>query len=318
VQHKTKVNDMSINWVNDSAAVAIAASLGITAHEIEIKVSNIDRKLSAENRAREVPLDEGRLDGIRHSISLGIPIPKVVVRLLPDGETCVIAGGNHRFNSIADSVSIIPVHCAQCTDAEFEVLCRALNTVVGVGMTQSERVKAAVDAVERIGFTRKEAGKIYGVHETTLSYTIKKLIAERKVMAILPHAKNKMTTIHFQRLGDLGMNDNILKACAVFVDKSKADGARVQELAVIARTKATEAEQVNVFSSATAPYFLGKKIQVPRRKRSSFLSSIQTINKIASKKTWQSIEMDSQDIESVRQSIVTTIHILNCLCKAST
>jgi len=306
---------MTINWVDDLAAMAIADSLGIAHVTQTISVDDIDRKRSAENRARDIPLDESRRDGIRHSMDAGVPIPKIFVRQV--GNKFVIAGGNHRFSGVTDATKSIPVHAVACTDAEFELLCRALNTVVGVGMTQSERVRAAVDAIERLGLTQKDASGIYGVALSTVSAAYRKTVAERRAKAILPNAKCTMKQSHFNTLGELIHNDNVLKAAAVFVDKAKADSKTLGEIASIAKTKKTEAEQVDVFAQATEPYHKGKKVSVPRRIRQSLLRTLDQIEKLEGKSTWQSLELDPIEVESVRRRIAKAASILNCLCKVN-
>jgi hypothetical protein len=304
---------MNINWVDDLAAMAIADSLGIGHVTQIISVDDIDRKRSAENRARDIPLDESRRDGITHSMDAGVPIPKIFVRNV--GGSFVIAGGNHRFSGIRPAVKSIPVHATLCTDAEFELLCRALNTVVGVGMTQAERIRAAVDAIERLGMTQKDASGIYGVALSTVGSAYRKTIAERRAKAILPNAKCTMKQSHFNGLGDLIHNDNVLKAAAIFVDKAKADAKTLGEIASVAKTKKTEAEQVEVFTQATEPYRKGKKVSVPRRIRQSLLKTLDQIEKLEGKTTWQSLELDPIEVESVRRRMRKAASTLLCLCR---
>jgi hypothetical protein len=304
---------MTINWIDDQAAMAIADSMGVAHSTQIIAVADIDIKLSAQNRARDIPLDESRRDAICHAFQSGIPMPKIFVRAI--GAKLVIAGGNHRFSGLPAGTRSIPVHVTTCTDAEFEVLCRALNTVVGIGMTQQERLRSAADAVDRMKMTQKDAAAVYGIKVSSLEKHLKQSRCERRLASLLPGAKNKMTQTHFARLAELANNDNILKAAAEFVDKAKATADNVGELVAVARTRGTEAEQVQVFCEAAKPFTRGKSVNVPKRVRQTLIKVLTQIESLEGKTTWQQLELDPVEVATVTARIAKATNILDCLCK---
>jgi len=306
---------MTINWIDDQAAMAIADGLGLVHSTQIVAVADIDRKLSAQNRAREIPLDESRREAIAHAYSIGIPMPKIFLRAT--GSKLVIAGGNHRFSGLPSDTKSLPVHVVKCTDAEFETLCRALNTVVGVGMTQRERINASVHAVINLGMSRKVASKIYGASETGIQQAVRKAKADVRIASLVPNTKNRFTQTHLVKIGDLAHNDNVLRAAVAFVDKTKADTATIADLAAIAKQKTTEAEQVAVFTEAAMVASKSKNAVVPKRVRQSLLKSLSLIESLEGKKTWESLELDPIEIQSVLQRIQKAAGILNCLCKVN-
>jgi hypothetical protein len=306
---------MAINWIDDQAAMAIADGLGLTHSTQIVAVADIDRKLSAQNRAREIPLDESRREAISHAYSAGIPMPKIFLRAT--GSKLVIAGGNHRFSGLPSDTKSLPVHVVACTDAEFEILCRALNTVVGVGMTHRERINASVHAVISLGMSCRAASKIYGASETSVQSGVRKAKADVRIASLVPDTKNRFTQTHLIKIGELANNDNVLRAAVGFVDKTKADTATVAELAAIARQKTTEAEQVAVFTEAAAIAAKSKNAVVPRKVRQTLLKSLSLIESLEGKKTWDSLELDPIEVQSILQRIRKAASILNCLCKAN-
>ena len=178
---------MFSNWIDDVAGIAALEELGIRVYDAVIPVTSINRKASAENRARKHSLDESRIEGIVSARKRNIPIPKIVVRKSPTFGN-VIAGGNHRFASL-NGESSIPVHMIECTDAEFEIACKILNTVVGVGISKDERIAAAMDAHERLGVARKVACSMYGVSEGTLQDAIVKRNFTQRLMDLPSHIR---------------------------------------------------------------------------------------------------------------------------------
>lgn len=291
----------------------IADRMGLSHTVIEISVADIDRGKSSENRARDIPLDDTRLEGITHSYMVGIPMPMIFVRVA--SRSIIIAGGNHRFNGLPRGIEKIKVHAIECTDAEFELLCRALNTTVGVGMSRGERVRAAVDAVRRLGLTRTEARAIYGLSKGEIENAVKKSVVEQRIVNLVPAAKGKLLHSHCVRLGELAHNDNVLKAAAAYVIKSKCGTVEFARVVSLAKVETTEAKQVAIFESASGPYAKGKAVSVPRRIRTKFLTALTNIEIVLEKKSWQALEMEAADIPAVKAKLVRVIDSLNSLCK---
>lgn len=309
------MNQPLINWIEDQPAMAIADKLGLLHVVIDMEVNEIDRGRSSENRARDIPLNEGRLDGIRHSYATSIPMPMIFVRVTSQHN--VIAGGNHRFNSLPDYVTQIKVHAVECTDAEFEIFCRALNTVVGEGMTHQERIRSSVDAVLRLGLTRVAAREIYGLSKAEVDNAVKREVAKQRILSLVPSAGGKLLNSHLLKLSELGNNDNVLKAATTLLVKSNMSGHQFADIVSQAKAKTTESEQIAVFASATSAYQKGKTISVPKLARKNFVTALTKIETLMDKKTWQALEIDAMDIPSIKKRVEQIEDYLNCLCRAN-
>lgn len=306
--------ELKINWVEDVAAMAVANRLGLKYTTMTISPIDINRGKSSENRARDVPLNEPRLAGIFHSMECNIPIPMVFVRVTA-GDV-VVAGGNHRFNAIpTGSVKSMPVHATECTDKEFEVLCRALNTVVGDGMTNAERLRAAVHAVEKVGMSQKEACDIYGIAKGALVSAVRRSSTERRLKVLAPIAAEKLTPTHLVKLGDLGNNDNVLKAAAMLVARHRISHEDFQESVSKARGMTTEADQVAVFEQAGKTIANGKAVSIPRKTKKKFATALSGIESLAEKTTWEALEIDKSEVPNFVLRMKKLKNYVDCLLK---
>jgi len=302
-----------INWIQDEAAIMVLGDIGLVVEDAIISVREIDRKASRENRARKIPLDESRIEGIKNAMGKGVPIPKIVVR--KHGSGYVIAGGNHRFASV-NGASELPAHVINdCTDREFEIACRILNTVVGEGMTRSERVESAVDAVSRMKVAKKAASKFYGVSESAIEHGIAAKTAQHKLGAMPLNVRKAMLKTHITQLGELGHNDNILRAAANLVAETKMTAKELGELARVARTKSTEAQQVGVFEEQMKLSVGDANRTIPRPLRKKLMSAMSAIQSLKGSQSWSSVEVGSSEIDIFRNQAREVISILNCLLR---
>lgn len=306
---------MNIIWVDDVAAEVVLNEIGIDCVSVEIQTRLIDRKASRENRARENPLDESRIEGIRSSAEKGVPIPKLVIRKL--GEKFIIAGGNHRFAALGD-VEKLPAHLIECTDAEFEIACRLLNTVVGVGMGKEERIKNAIDAIDRLGLSRSQASKIYGVSKSTLSNCYRLNHIKRRIVATQPaSARNKIKQSHINILGDLCNNDNVLGAALELIYDKNTSFEDLVSAASVAKTKTTEAEQVRVFKDVVQLSAENERKVVRRNKRSQFLKILTQVRQLGGIKKWSELEVEKKEIETMKSILIDAINSLKNLSKVN-
>ncbi len=304
---------MNVNWISDDAAIAVLNEIGIDVFDAEINVSSIDKKASKENRARDVPLDDERIEGFQSSMIRGVPIPKIVVRQTPRG--MVIAGGNHRFASI-NGTKTLPAHVIECTDEEFEVACTLLNTVVGVGVSKPERIKKAVDWVTRIGMSHDAAAKRLGISVCSVRDACKMHEISKRFPAMPSKAKDRVTMSHIKALGDLAKNDNVLRAAYASICESNATSRDVADLTKTARQQTTEAGQVAVFENHAREARKDSARVVPRKTKKAFTQACTTILNMKDKQTWQSLQFEKDEIESSKKTLLHVMNILRCLLKA--
>lgn len=307
---------MSVNWIRDEAGIAVLADLGIHVSDVVISVDSINWKASAENRARKNPLDESRVEAIASAYDRGIPMPMIFIRK-DTRRGSVIAGGNHRGNAVRGKAKDIRAHLFECTDSEFEIACKLLNTVVGEGMSKEERINAAIDAQERSGINRKSACKLYGITENQLSDTIKNRDIQAKLAAMPARSRGCCTQTHVRNLGDLAKNDNVLLAAVRAVAASKISARDVVELAKEARAQSTEAGQIAVFERFAKLAEADEEKVVPRRRRKAFLSACTQLLNMKEMMTWGELEFTAAEIKEGKAIVSSVVSILNSLCKAN-
>jgi len=307
---------MFSNWVRDPAAESIMDELSIPFEKGEISKTEINKRLSSQNQARQTALDEERVESIKFSVKKNQPLPMIVVRKMVNGEG-VIVGGNHRFAATEEDVGLIPCYLAKCTDAEFETLCRVLNTVVGQGVTNKERVSFAIDAIERLGMSQSIAAELYQIPVKAVQ---NRLMAEKaaRVLADMPkRQRDAMTQTHVIRLGRHNrQNINIVRAAAGFVATSgvSAASAEYRDLCTRAGNCKTEAESVRVFESAIPAT---SQKPVPRNKRKKFISALTAIGSLVKCKSFQDLEISDDEIAEIEKQCKNTTRFLNSLIKES-
>lgn len=302
-----------VNWVRDDAAVVVLSDIGLPVVDEVVNVNMIDLRKSRENRARKNPLDDTRLDGIKNAIRKGVPIPQIVLRRLNSGY--VIAGGNHRFASINGARSV-PAHVIECSDLEFETVCRLLNTVVGEGMTRDERIESAADAVMRLGLSQVEAATLYGVSPSTVGQAVSAEKAKARMASLPASVRKKVKSSHIRKLGDIANNDNVLRSAMLFIADTKASTADVAEVSKIAKTKTTEAEQVAVFEDAARLRANEKRRVYVRPIRKAFLASVGSLQQLRGKQAWSELQIETAEIEIVKKQVKDVITMLQRLCRA--
>lgn len=309
------VSVISINWVNDDAGVAVLASeLNIHASNMVIPVKAINKKLSAQNRARKDPLNLERVEAIACSFEKQIPMPKIFVRKLSK-EEYVIISGNHRFNALPSGVMSIPVHVIECTDAELEIALVLCNSCVGEGLTKSYRIERAVDAYQRLGMGQKQAAKAYDVTVQAIQEAVKHKAVLAKLHSMPQRMQAAMTYSHIKAIGELAKNDNVLRAACVAVANSKTTVKEITELAKEARAQVTEGAQVEVFTKYTRLNGTEVDKPVPRKIKNSFTKACQSIKALKDNKTWQSLEFSADQVSEAKSLAMEVIVILNCLCQ---
>jgi hypothetical protein len=310
------VDVISINWVNDDVGVAVLGDeLEIHCSNMFIPVKSINKKLSAQNRARKNPLDLERVDAIRCAFDKQLPMPKIMVRKVSESEY-VIIGGNHRFNGLPPGVLSIPVHVYECTDAEFEIAVVLANTYVGDGVTKAYRIEKAVDAYQRLGMSQKRAAKAFSVTQQAVQDAVKHKTVMAKLHSLPQRVQQAMTFSHVKAIGDLSKNDNVLRAASIAVANSKATVKETTELAQEARAHTTEEAQVAVFTKYTRLNGVESDVSkpIPRRIRNSFTKACQSIKALKENKTWQSLEFSADQIKEAKALAMEVIDILSCLC----
>jgi hypothetical protein len=305
---------MDVNWVKDDAAIAVLNEIGIDVFDAEISVSTIDKKASKENRAREIPLDDERIEGFQSSMIRGVPIPKIVVRKTLRG--MVIAGGNHRFASV-NGTKTLPVHVIECTDEEFEVACGLLNTYVGVGMSKNERIKKSVMCVSRLGFSAEEAAKRWGVSVCAVRDACRMRDVSLRFPLLPAKIKDRVTASHIKSLGDLTKNDNVLKAAFACICDSKATAKEIADIAKHVRQQPTEAAQIAVFEEHARKARKEAVKVIPRKTRKVFLQACTTIQNMKDKQTWQSLQFQHDEIENGKKIVLQLMDMFSCLLKAN-
>jgi hypothetical protein len=122
-----------------------------------------------------------------------------------------------------------------------------------------------------------------------------------------------------KKLAELSKNDNILRVACNAVVSGSLNTLQFSELVELAKQKTTEAEQVAVFEDAIRVNGDVNRRVIPRKKRAALLSVINNLAKLNTGDvvTWETMEIDKDQIATLRQQLTQTIHILQTLLTAS-
>lgn len=310
----------SVNWIDDIPGMSVIDSLGLACTTMTVEIRAIDKKESAQNRARDTPLDRERAHGIARAIGQNIPIPRLVFRKRKIGAkvSYVVAGGNHRLHAINDVIckdDVVEAHVVDCSNEEFELLCRLLNTVVGEGASKSVRIIQATDAVDRLGFPISKAADMYHISRNDL----KKSIQSRDIRTKFELTGKKVSP---SQINSIGMrcidNDNVMKAMLPVIAKHSLTQAQIRDMSKRCEEQKTEQDMILAVLSYDEEIEKTKERPTPRPRRANFLrllGGIETsmIGASSSKTLLEYLQFSDEESEEVRQRCKKLANILSCL-----
>jgi hypothetical protein len=269
-------------WTNDIGAETVLKRLSIKYEMKSIDASIIDVKLSRANTARAFRIDAEHAEAISLGIMRDDPIPAIVVRRCQRAGThrYVIAGGNHRDEGcrIAGE-SKREAYVVECTDTEFTILCRLLNTVVGKGASKADRVMQACDAVRASAMTATSAALEFNVSKQAISKALKWQTAMLRVQSKLDNANTKISPIVALALADVQL-DSVVNKAIELISKRKLTGTEVVTHIREAIKLPSEAEQENYLAGVIDRNKNASRSPISSKKRVTFLKSITTLENL--------------------------------------
>lgn len=320
VADMAKTSTTSVNWIDDVPGMSVIDSLGLACTTDSIDIKAIDKKESAQNRARDTPLDRERSYGIARAIGQNVPIPRLVFRKRKNGTkvSYVVAGGNHRLHAITDVIrndDIVEAHIVDCSNEEFELLCRLLNTVVGEGASKSVRISQATDAVDRLGFAIHKAADMYHISRNDL----KKAIQSRDIRTKFELTGKKVSP---SQINSIGMkcidNDNVLKAMLPVIAKHSLTQAQVRDMSKRCEEHKTEQDMILAVVAFDKEMEKNKDRPTPRPRRVNFLRLVSGIEAamegaLSAKTLLEHLQFSDEESEEVRQRCKKIANTLSCL-----
>jgi hypothetical protein len=306
-----------MKWTKDVGAETVLQRLRIDYEVKRIEANIIDVKLSRANTARAFRIDVDHAESISLAIMRGDPIPAIVVRkifLTKEKYKYVIAGGNHRDEGcrIAGEPER-EAYVVECTDTEFTILCRLLNTVVGQGATKADRVMQACDAVRASAMTATSAAIEFNVSKQAISKALKLQAANLRLQSKLDSAKTKISPNVALALADVQL-DSVLDKAIELVAKSKLSGTDIVTHVREAIKLPSEAEQANYLAGVIERNQNVGRSPITSKKRAAFLKSISTLeNLIVSSTTYSALEIinDVKEIKARCQKLAQRLSTLS-------
>jgi dGTP triphosphohydrolase len=293
-----------INWISDVVAEKMLSQLGIGFTRKFLPVSSIDKKRSLQNTARlDVNLDEEHVQSITLGAADRDPIPAIVVwkTTSKNAVTYVVAGGNHRLEAmIRLGENMIDCYIVEVGESEFNVLCQMLNLANGKSVSDNDRVRYAIDAIDKgICKTQKEASQLFRVNANTLSSHISSRKAFQKLAARVN--SNYKPHVRVAKILEKVVSDEVHKEAFDFVESSKKlNRDEVVDVLTSALSKPSEREQIVALQNA--------KLLNPERKiassiRNDFLKLLRKLDLILDKhKTFSSMDI-VDDKDAVKSQI---------------
>jgi hypothetical protein len=301
-----------INWCVDIPAEYVISSLGLKYKIEKVAISAIDFAASARNFARDdARIDLSHVEGIAAARKAGKPIPYVVLRVFPGGRY-VIAGGNHRCKAFKDCGDIeVFAYTVDCTNAEYSILCKALNAPVGKGTDRPLRIKQAMQAVTDGSLAATEAAKVFNVSTTAIHNEIRSQRGKLKVEAV---ACGKVRVVPKAILDALAgvTSDSIVIAT---ID-ALANGANAKELAMHVRNASAAASESDAVAEINKASMAATTTKVTSKKKADFLRPLTSIENVILKYSATSLEgldIETAHIEEVRKRCKKLANTLNSL-----
>jgi len=320
VADMAKTSTTTVNWIDDMPGLSVIDSLGLSCTTVTVDIKAIDKKESAQNRARDTPLDRDRAHGIARAINQNIPIPRLVFRKRKSGAkiSYVVAGGNHRLHAINDVIGkddAVEAHVVDCSNEEFELLCRLLNTVVGEGASKTVRISQATDAVDRLGFAIQKAADMYHISRNDL----KKAIQSRDIRTKFELTGKKVSP---SQINSIGMkcidNDNVLRSMLPVIAKHSLTQAQVRDMSKKCEEQKTEQDMILAVMAFDEEMEKTKERPTPRPRRVNFLRLIggleaAIVGASSAKTLLDYLQFSDEESEEVRQRCKKIATTLSCL-----
>lgn len=303
-----------MNWVDDIGAEDVMNQLGIVWEVLTVSMKEIDVKASRTNFARSERLDKDHAQSIAIAARNGNRIPRCVVRrkLLPNAKRVfVIASGNHRHESaVINGETEMSCYVVDCTDSEFEMLCKLANTTPGQGATKVTRARQAAESVVTNKMKEAQAAVLFGVDRSAVNYQKRLIIAKEKIAARVDKP--------IKLAEDVAIAVSAIQADSVFnaaVDyASKAMGKSTEASKVIRdAAKMPETEAVEFLRSLERQEIANKRT-VKSAARMEFLSSVTKIeNALRKHKTLDAADIPNELKEEVRARCLAIANLLRSL-----
>lgn len=303
-----------VKWIRDYQAEKILNDLGIKYEIKTIAIATINKTESLQNKARlDLSLDQNNVDSIARGAALGDPVPALVIRRKSNKMKIdyTVAGGNHRLEAVIRlGEEVVECYQVEVGENEFSVLCQKLNLANGKGVTVADRVRYAVDAIDKgICSTQKEASEMFRVDANAISHKL----AERRVYLKLSSRTDssyKPPLKVAKALANIQSKDVHDKAFEFVESSKKLNREDVVEVINTAMAKETIAEQIAVFEQAKA---LTPERKIATADKQAFLKSLRKIESILDKhKTLESLDIVTQ-AHVVKQQIDSICKRLNQL-----
>lgn len=158
-----------VGWVKDSFPERKMKQMEIQYRQQAVSIANIDFKKSAENRARKIAINKDDVERYARDMRNGDAFPMPVLRKC--GTKWVICSGNHRVTAAVDAGAVsIECYTIECSDMEFDVLAKVLNTCHG---EKEDVVEQAAQLCLMHSMSPAQAAALLGVSQNTVSARVR-------------------------------------------------------------------------------------------------------------------------------------------------
>lgn len=267
-------------WIPDLLAEQTLKDFGVSWETADISIADIDREESRLNHARigGKPIDDELALEYGTAMEQGDFFPRIVVR--KKGRKYVVMGGNHRVEA-ADAVGIgtIGAYVVDCggEDQAVDLIPRALNRKGSRRTGKDEAYLHAMHAINKYGYTFRDAAKTFGVSEKALGNKIAvKETREQLVKTGLPG--QQLSDDALRALATVRDNENVLSAAANVIARGKMTGKDAHDMVKKIKEQRTEASRISVVADYEKRLGIGngkpESKRVQKRMRLKFLGAL--------------------------------------------
>lgn len=234
-------------WTRDTAVEGLLARLGVVwVYRRNVQTVLIDRTLSLSNQARlGLSLDKDVVEEYALAMLEGDAFPALVAYPRGDG-TYILAGGNHRLHA-ADEAGITHLDLYELNvkdQAMRRLITTSLNRLVGVRPGRADTVEQAIMWVDNYRKTAREAARLYGIPESTLT-TEMRVRSARKRIQLAGVMADKLGKTAIRTISTIP-NDIVLREAARLQADASLTEPDLRRMVQEVRNQRTEAGQLEV------------------------------------------------------------------------
>lgn len=296
----------------DLGAEDVLRSMSLHGEYAVINLVDIDMGESRRNRGRIDQSSDYTIQEYAEAMLRGDRFPAICVRKIPNRKArpYVIAGGWTRTQAkmragVDHALAIV----VTCDDAEFDLLCKRLNTVNGVRTTATERVMQAAELVLHRGIAFRTAASMMCVDVTCVRAEVCRMrVMQQAAAAGMTVKDDAISQVDAKMISKFSDQPPIAEALTMYVLTRGPAGITSKQIAEELQSVKSESEKLAIIEKAQAASNYGGRLAsdktATRINRRALYNAIGRLEALVRKcKTMDAMQIEKSEHDELTQRL---------------